>query len=137
MVPLVLTVARVRWRDGVVVLAVSGELDMCTADQFDKELAGLAAAGHRRIALDLAGLSFCDASGLQVLVMASARAKAARGWVRLAAAVPRVRRLVVITRLTGALPMFATVGHALGPLAASGSLEELNGPFPPGANDSR
>src|SRR5579871_2563073 len=72
----VLTVVRVRWQDGVVVLTMSGELDVFTADHLDRKFAALAAAGHSRIALDVAGLSFCDACGLRVLIRASDRAEA-------------------------------------------------------------
>jgi anti-anti-sigma factor len=71
---LVLVVQRVRWQDGVVVLAVSGELDVFTA-RLDGELLALSGAGHHRIVLDVAGLGFCDAPGLGVLIRARGRAE--------------------------------------------------------------
>jgi anti-sigma B factor antagonist len=110
---LLLVVQRVRWQDGVVVLAVTGELDICTAEQFGQKLAALCVAGHSRIVLDVAGLAFCDARGLDALMRARTRADTHRGWLRLVAAVPRVRRVLALTRLTGVLPVFDTVAHAL------------------------
>jgi len=116
---LLLMVRRVRWQDGVLVLAVSGELDVFTAQQLDRQLLELSGAGHHRIVLDVADLGFCDASGLSVLIRAQLRAEAHCGWLRLAAALPRVRRVLAITRLTGVLPVFDTVAHALDPAPAA------------------
>jgi len=110
---LLLVVVRVRWQDGVLVLAVSGELDVLTAQRLDGQLLALSGAGHHCVVLDVAGLGFCDASGLGVLVRAQIRAQARGGWLRLVAAVPRVRRVLAITRLTEVLPVFDSVAHAL------------------------
>jgi anti-sigma B factor antagonist len=116
-----LSAARVRWQDGIVVLAVSGELDVLTAEALDWELATLATAGHGRIVLNVEGLTFCDPCGLRVLIRASNRATVLKGWLRLVGAVPQLRRVLEITRLARVLPTFESLAEALEPDVAGGS----------------
>jgi anti-sigma B factor antagonist len=116
-----LSAVRVRWQDGILVLAVSGELDVLTAARLDRKLAVLAAAGHSRIVLDVAALVFCDACGLRVLIKASNRAAAVLGWFRLVGALPRLHLVLGITRLTRVLPTFESLANALEPDAAFGA----------------
>lgn len=47
-------------------IAISGEIDVATRDQLDARLA--AEPGSATVALDLAGVSFIDSSGLRVLI---------------------------------------------------------------------
>jgi len=98
---------------GIVVLAVSGELDVATGPQLDCHLAALTTAGHNHVILNAADLAFCDACGLAVLLRGHTRARAQHGWLRLVAAHPRVRRVLAITALTRQLPVFDTVADAI------------------------
>ncbi|MFC8918446.1 STAS domain-containing protein [Streptomyces sp. NPDC047821] len=79
------------------VLDVHGDLDFHTVPEFRKTLEGLALAPGRRLVLNLAGLRFCDSSGITALLVARNLAVAARTDVALAA-VPettvRVLRIV-------------------------------------------
>jgi anti-sigma B factor antagonist len=95
------------------VLIVRGELDYWSGMDFEQYLVGLAAAGHSRVVLDTAGLSFCDAGGIGVLVRGHARARAQDGWLRLACGDPRIQRLLRIVNLRGMLPMFESVSDAV------------------------
>ncbi|OLE29408.1 MAG: hypothetical protein AUG44_04255 [Actinobacteria bacterium 13_1_20CM_3_71_11] len=62
---------RAAGQDGVVTLAVAGEVDMTTGDCFrDTLLAVLAERGVRRLLLDVGGLRFVDSNGVGVLVKA-------------------------------------------------------------------
>ena len=110
-----------RRENGVVVLAVSGELDVVSGPQLDGRLAALAAAGHQRVVLDAADLEFCDASGITVLLRGNARAREQQGWLRLAAAHARVRRVLAITALTRELPVFDTAADAIAGASLSSS----------------
>ena len=105
---------RERHEDGVVVLTVSGELDIVTGTQLDARLAGLSAAGHHRVALDASGLTFCDAYGVRALTRACVRARTQAGWLRLVGVRPRVRRTLTLLALAELLPMFDTLAAALG-----------------------
>lgn len=51
-----------------VAVAVSGELDLQSADALEHEVAGLHAAGHERVVVDLRRLEFIDSTGLRVLI---------------------------------------------------------------------
>ncbi|MEV4194647.1 STAS domain-containing protein [Streptomyces toxytricini] len=51
-----------------VAVAVSGELDIHTAGRVEWALAGLAGGAERELLLDLAGVTFCDSSGAEVLL---------------------------------------------------------------------
>jgi anti-anti-sigma factor len=107
------TVGEQHRNGGVVVVAVSGELDIWTAPRVEDCLAYLAATGHHRLVLDTARLSFCDAAGIRVMVRARMRADERGGWLRLAAASARLRRLLDILALGRFLPAYDTVAHAI------------------------
>lgn len=99
--------------DGVVVVAVSGELDIATAPELEACFTRLAEAGHHRLVLDAALLTFCDASGIRVLIKARARADEERGWLRLAAVSPRLHRILTTLALLTVLPAFEDVYRAV------------------------
>jgi anti-anti-sigma factor len=99
--------------NGVVVLAVSGELDVATGRQLDDRLAALAVAGLCQVVLDTVDLTFCDASGITILIRSRNRVVEQQGWLRLARASPALRRLLGIVGLTQALPVFDTVADAI------------------------
>ena len=105
------------WReqqaDGVSVLILRGELDHWSGAGLELHLIGLTAAGHDRIVLDATELCFCDAGGLGILLRGLARARAQQGWLRLAGADRRIRRLLTLVNLGGALPVFDSVGDAV------------------------
>lgn len=107
-----LTLSERHYPGDVVVVAVSGELDIATAAVLDDYLIHLAATGHHRLVLDTALLTFCDGSGIRVLVRGRARV-AQRGWLRLAAVDPRLRRILAILALIPALPAFEDVARAI------------------------
>jgi anti-sigma B factor antagonist len=112
---------RERHERGVSVLTVCGELDMWSGPQLDDYLIDLAALGRGRVVLDAAGLTFCDAAGIRILLRGHARARAREGWLRLAGADRRVRRVLAIVALTAVLPVFDSVADAIaGTPAGSG-----------------
>lgn len=98
---------------GIVVLAVSGEPDVVTGPQLDWHLATLTTAGHHHVILNAADLVFCDACGITVLLRGHTRAREQHGWLRLVAAHPRIRRVLMITALTRQLPVFDTLADAI------------------------
>jgi anti-sigma B factor antagonist len=96
----------------VTVLGVLGELDIGTAPRLDEKVAQSIDGGATRIVIDVAGLEFCDASGLRVLMSARRRCVERQGWLRLVAG-RRVRRLLELTDLLDVLPCHADLDHAL------------------------
>jgi anti-sigma B factor antagonist len=103
---------------GHVIVVLSGELDMLGAGL---AAAGLAAATARgpQVIVDLAGLEFIDCSGITVLVRGRKLARHAGGELRLAAPRPRILRVLTLTRLTGVIPVHASVAEAAAMAARS------------------
>ena len=101
----------VRVVDGVTVAELSGELDLASAPDLREQLLGLLRPGAGRLVLDLSRVTFCDASGLAVLVGASHRARVLGGFLRLAAVSPPTARVLHITGLHRHLSIYPTV-HA-------------------------
>ena len=56
--------------DGVVRLAVAGEIDLATAGQLDDAIAQAVAGGCAEVIVDLAEVSFCDSTGIGAIVRA-------------------------------------------------------------------
>lgn len=84
--------------DGGTVLSIRGELDISTADQLRRAAGPYLDAGGRLV-LDLSGVTFCDSTGLAVLVGFHKRLAASGGGLELSSPVPRVRHLLAITGL--------------------------------------
>ena len=81
------------------VVQVSGELDIRTCERLERAAGELVDQG-RRVVLDLAELTFCDSTGLAVLVRLHKRADTAGGTLVLRSPVPRVQNLLTLTGLT-------------------------------------
>ncbi|MGW6316555.1 MULTISPECIES: STAS domain-containing protein [unclassified Streptomyces] len=54
--------------DGVTGLALEGELDLDTVARIEPELMLVTAGGGTEVVLDLAGVTFCDTSGVKLLL---------------------------------------------------------------------
>lgn len=103
-------------RDGArSVVAIAGELDMATAPLLDRVLRRLCSPAERELEIDVAELTFCDCSGLSVLLHAARR----RGRsLTLSHSSPALRRLIGLADVARALRL--TEGHTLGTLPHPG-----------------
>jgi anti-sigma B factor antagonist len=68
------SIIRTRLESDVTVIAVSGELDLASADQLDKAIRDAEQIATGWIVIDLEDLSFLDSTGLGVLLQARRRA---------------------------------------------------------------
>jgi len=108
-----------RTTGGITVAELEGELDIASAPALREQLLSLLRPGSSRLVIDLSKVSFCDASGLAVLVSTGRRARLLDGFLRLAAVSPQVGRVLHITGLDRNLASFPTVqAAATGPGAA-------------------
>lgn len=98
---------------GVVVLAVDGELGVHTSDTLRGSVIAVAEQGHRHVVLDLAQVPFCDSSGLNALIVIYRHVNAAGGSLTVAAAPPRLMRLLQLTGIHRMIPTHPTVEHAV------------------------
>ncbi|WP_158566686.1 STAS domain-containing protein [Actinomadura craniellae] len=91
-----------------VVVEVSGEIDLRTAELLRRELLELSEAGFSRLILDFGQVRFCDATGLGALVGVHNRIVARDGEIVLCGVRPTQRRLL---RITGLDRLFAVYGQ--------------------------
>lgn len=97
----------------VVVIAVAGELDMATAPYLQQQVDDALEQGLHHLVFDLAGVPFCDSTGLSVFVRAKNRCDDLGGYVRLAAPQRGVRRILEVSGLVEVLSTYPTVDEAL------------------------
>jgi len=101
-----------RTAGGITIAELTGELDVASAPILREQLLGLLQPGSSRLVIDLSRVSFCDASGLAVLVNTARRARLLGGFLRLAAVSPQVGQVLNITGLDRHLANFPTVQAA-------------------------
>ena len=100
-------------RDGFVVVAVSGELDIVTSRRFDEFLAEVRRNGDDHIIIDLSAVDFMDTGSLAVIVGHWKQVTAAGGTLALAGARYRYTKTLWITGLADRLPLYESVDAAV------------------------
>ncbi len=86
-----------RGEDGHTVVSVHGELDMAGAPDLAACLHHLCASGVMHVTVDLAGLTFCDSSGLETFLQCRTEAERQGAGLELRSPQPIVRRLFELT----------------------------------------
>ena len=104
-------------------MTISGEIDIASVPVLRERLIGLPRPHASRIIIDLSGVTFCDASGLAVLVGASRAPALLGGVLRLAAPAPMMATVLRLTGLHSRFEIFATVSEAIGAVAHPGRRE--------------
>jgi anti-sigma B factor antagonist len=99
--------------NGVTIAELSGELVAARAPDLRDGLVGLLQFGSSQIIVELSRVTDCDDGGLAVLVGVEHRARAAGGFLRLAAASPPVQRVLGVTGLHLHLVTFPTIQAAI------------------------
>jgi anti-anti-sigma factor len=94
------------------VVTLTGELDLASADKLADRIRGLVDTGHPRLIVDLAGLIFCDSTGMGTLVRANNECLAQGGYLRLAAPNHNVARVLAVVGLLDAFPVYQSVDAA-------------------------
>jgi anti-sigma B factor antagonist len=100
------------------VVTVDGDVDVYSATVLREQPAALSEAGHHRIALNLSAMTFCDSTGLGVLIGAVKCARDHGGGLALYGAPEHMLRVLRITGLVKVIPPFEQRAEALGWLAA-------------------
>jgi anti-sigma B factor antagonist len=103
----------VRDQDGYRIVMIGGEIDIASASVLRARLLDLLPADASPVIIDLSRVTFCDASGLAVLVAASRRAAQLGGVLRLAAPAPLTATILRLTGLDAWFEVFATVPEAV------------------------
>lgn len=99
------------------VYALVGELDLATAPNFRDALFAAVRSGARRLVLDLADLTFIDATGIGALLAVRQLAMASDGALAVANVSTHVARIFHVTGVAGPLNMRRSVDQAAAAVA--------------------
>ena len=108
-------------RDGSLVLAVHGELDIVTSPLLDETLRRARGTNAASIIVDLVGVSFIDSTGLHVLIK-HARADDGRARIRLTKGSLQTQRVFQLSGAADYLPFVSEDDGA----AATAASNEIN-----------
>lgn len=100
-------------QDGYTVATISGDLDIARVPVLREQLLGVLGPYASWIVIGLSGVTFCDASGLAVLVGVGRRARLLGGDLRLVAPAPSVATVLRLTGLDMHFQIFTTVPVAV------------------------
>jgi anti-anti-sigma factor len=98
---------------GFTIARLAGEIDIATTPALRERLLSVPGPDVRLLIIDLSGVSYCDVSGLAVLIGAQRRARGLGITVRLAAPRPQMARLLRVTGLESHFTICATLDDAL------------------------
>ena len=96
-----------------VVVALPAELDMTSADQVGQQLGAALAPGVKTVIADLTATTFCDSSGISVLVRAHKQAAANGTQLRLVVHSTVVLRSLRLVQMDSLVPICPTLSQAL------------------------
>ncbi len=99
--------------DQPTIVRMTGKLDLLSAAEVKESLAKSVAEGHRRMVVDLAGVTFIDSSGLGALIGGLKAARLAGGDLRLARPADQARVILELTTLDRVLRPYTTLEEAL------------------------
>jgi anti-anti-sigma factor len=99
-------------RDDCVIATISGDLDIASGPALREELLHLLGTEVSHIVVDLSAVTFCDSSGLAVLIGVGRRAGLLGGWLRLVAPAPQVTAVLRLTGLDLQFEIFETTEAA-------------------------
>ena len=88
---------RIRPGDGGTIVAISGEVDVCTEAPLQQALLRIIRERGARLMLDLSGVSFMDCAGLRTILATRSRTEMRGGFLRLIAVSAAVRRIIELT----------------------------------------
>jgi len=110
------------------VVSVTGEVDMQTSSEIERELRQVLELGGRSVAVDLVEVGFIDSTALGLLIRFQPRFRARGGELLIVSDDRRVLRTLEITGLDRIFRIERTLGEAVGEL--SGEAEPLPAPEP-------
>jgi len=96
-----------------VVVALPAEIDMANAGRAGQQLGSAVAPGVATVIADMTATTFCDSSGISMLVRAHKQAAATSIQLRLAVPSAAVRRTLALVQVDCLLPVYPSLRQAL------------------------
>ena len=94
------------------ILTIRGDLDAASAPEVLKEIEGVTVSAGQLLVVDLAGLTFCDSSGITALIAAHNVAEAANADMALVSVPAQLTRTLGLIGLAGFFTTYATADQA-------------------------
>ena len=123
--------ARAHARPAVVTLPA--EIDITNADAIGEALSSAIVGGAGIVIADMTATTFCNSSGISVLVQAHRQAAANRAELRLVVLAAAVLHALTLVRVDFLLPIYSSLDAALVPEAAPEAAPEPELPAPAAA----
>jgi len=115
----------VRRHEGASVIVLVGELDKLSSPRLRDVMVTQLDDGAEHLILDVAGLRFCDSTGLWTMLEFQRRVSAAGGRLRLAGVHGVLERILVVTGLVGAFSLDPDVPASLRAVTPEAPDEEV------------
>src|SRR5260370_3940237 len=96
-----------------VVIALTAKIDMASAGRAGEQLGTALTPGIKTVIADMTATTFCDSSGISMLVRARKQAAANRTELRLVVPSTAVRRVFELVRMDDLLPVYPSLSQAL------------------------
>jgi anti-sigma B factor antagonist len=96
-----------------VVIVLPAEIDMTTAGRAGQQLGSAFAPSVATVIADMTATTFCDSSGISMLVRAHKHAAATSTQLRLAVPSTAVRRTLALVQVDSLLPVYPSLHQAL------------------------
>lgn len=105
-------------KGGVQVLTLTGSITLGSGDTTVRDMVkDLVAGGHKKILLDLAGVTFMDSTGLGEMVAAYSHAKGQQATMKLCSLTKKIDDLMQITQLASVFETYESMDEALNSFA--------------------
>jgi anti-sigma B factor antagonist len=98
-----------------VVIALPAEIDMANAGRARQQLGSALVPSVATVIADMTATTFCDSSGISMLVRAHKQAAADGTQLRLAVPSAAVRRTLALVQVDSLLPVYPSLHQALAP----------------------
>ena len=99
-------------KNDIVVLRLSGELDVATAPSLLQELRRLLTEDHRHVSIDVAELTYIDSTGVNLLASAANSFSLAKRRMCLLKRHGIVQKIFELAQLTEQIPSFGSLAEA-------------------------
>jgi anti-sigma B factor antagonist len=103
-----------------VVIALPAQIDMSNAGRVGQELCSAPAPDVKTVIADMTATTFCNSSGISMLIRAHKQAAANRTELRLVVLSAAVLRALTLVKIDSLLPIYPTVSQALAAPPAPG-----------------
>jgi anti-sigma B factor antagonist len=104
----------------ITIASVVGDLDAATSAEATAFLAAAIDAGHAKLVIEMAGVTYLSSAGLRVILGATRQARSSGGDLCLAGAASDIRRVLDMSGFSKLIKTFATAADAVASFGSGG-----------------